>query len=307
MRPKTYDEWVYIVHEILDEIGASNMCRKNIAKRLMDANYSERCVCELVDISTCALNYKKVEQMDEFISDKIREVKARFPHYGYRRIRAELQREGLHVNLKKIYKLYTRICLEDASSREASIMRFPLRQDSTFNEVWAMDYLEFVTGSNKVQIVSVIDESSRQLKFCHAFSNISAEEIIIHLLPVINNEQPQCFVTDNGEVFNKPIWDPFYKNHNIIHNVISKGHPQENGFIERYNRTLREELLKYVVVSDLEIINRILDQWVYFYNNRRIHSSLGYMTPNEYVVDDRNFSMANQVSEDEEIIMAKAV
>lgn len=73
------------------------------------------------------------------------------------------------------------------------------------------------------------------------------------------------------------------KKHNVTLQYIQPGKPAQNAYIERFNRTYREEILDMYLFKNIQEVQFITDQWVSKYNTERSHQSLGNLTPHEYV------------------------
>ena len=70
--------------------------------------------------------------------------------------------------------------------------------------------------------------------------------------------------------------------HRVKLEFIKRGKPTQNGYVERFNKTYRTEILDYYLFSDLDEVRDITSRWIREYNEERPHESLGDLTPSEY-------------------------
>ena len=89
---------------------------------------------------------------------------------------------------------------------------------------------------------------------------------------------------DNGPEFIAQALSDWATEQKIILTFIQKGKPHQNGFIERFNKTFREELLDAYAFDNLKQARMLASAWMWIYNNERPHSSLLYMTPVQFLL-----------------------
>jgi len=73
------------------------------------------------------------------------------------------------------------------------------------------------------------------------------------------------------------------RRHGVELRVIQPGKPMQNGYVERFNRTYREEVLNCYVFETLGEVRRMTDEWLVRYNEHRRHESLGNLSPRQYL------------------------
>ena len=88
---------------------------------------------------------------------------------------------------------------------------------------------------------------------------------------------------DNGPEFISLKLATWAEDNNVALEFIKPGKPTQNSFIERFNRTYRDEILNYYVFHRLSEVREITDNWIIEYNEIRPHDSLGKLTPKEYL------------------------
>ena len=89
---------------------------------------------------------------------------------------------------------------------------------------------------------------------------------------------------DNGPEFISSVFKKWANQHGIFIQYIQPGKPAQNGFIERFNRTYREDILDMYIFESLDEVIRITTNWIISYNNERPHESLGNQSPMEFAI-----------------------
>ena len=89
---------------------------------------------------------------------------------------------------------------------------------------------------------------------------------------------------DNGPELTSVLMAEWAETHSVTLEFIQPGKPTQNSFIERFNRTYREEVLDMYVFKHLSEVRNITERWIDEYNEQRPHESLGNLTPREYMI-----------------------
>ncbi|WP_420840641.1 integrase core domain-containing protein, partial [Aliidiomarina quisquiliarum] len=93
---------------------------------------------------------------------------------------------------------------------------------------------------------------------------------------------PEKIRVDNGSEFTSEVFTSWAKVHGIMIDYIKPGCPYQNAYIERFNRTYRDDVLDLYIFNNLNEVKQITENWIEFYNTERPHDSLNDMTPLEY-------------------------
>ena len=127
---------------------------------------------------------------------------------------------------------------------------------------------------------NVLDDYNREILNITLDKGLSSKRIIRELDKLLEwRGRPEELRVDNGPEFISRAMESWCAEHGITLRFIQKGKPSQNGFIERFNRTYREEVLDRYVFTDLDQARLFTHAWMWVYNNERPHSSLGYRTP----------------------------
>lgn len=213
------------------------------------------------------------------------------PRYGYRRITALLKREGHEVNPKRVQAIRKRHGLQvpkkQRRSRRVSENEAQRLRATTKDEVWSWDFIHDQTEHGaSFRMLSIMDEYTRQ---CHHLAprlSYRADNVIEALEGLIaEHGVPKYIRSDNGPEFIAHKIKDWLKNNGIKSHYITPGSPWENGYIESFHDKLRDEFLNRELFYSIREAEILLEGWRKEYNDTRIHSSLGYQTPNEYAAN----------------------
>jgi len=249
----------------------------------------ERRTCQVLGQARSTQRYlsrKKVKYEDALRLAIIRLAK-QYGRYGYRKITALLRIEGWSVNHKKVERLWREEGLQVPKRHKKrkrlydhkhSIIRMrPLYP----HHVWSVDFVQdrLIRG-RKYRMLTVIDEYTRQCLTVHAQFNLTSQEVLETLSQLfIQHGKPIYIRSDNGSEFKANLLQQWLKAVDVEPLYIYPGSPWENGFNERFNGTLRNEVLNAEVFYSLKEAQSVIKQWVQQYNHIRPHQSLNYRTP----------------------------
>ena len=260
------------------------MARRDAALRAMrDHDISQRRACTLVGVDPKTVRRERSPDNPDIRREmgKIAEKRRRF---GYRRIGILLERKGITMNHKKLYRLYREEGLSVRRRRgrkRARGSRSP--QALRPNQRWSMDFVSDTFGaSRRFPILAVNDDCCRENLGLIADTSISGDRVARELDALVRiYGKPACIVSDNGTEFTSKAILKWANANDVEWHYIDPGKPQQNGYIESFNGSLRDECLNEEIFESLADARRTLALWRYDYNNVRPHSSLGGMTPAE--------------------------
>ncbi|WCP12335.1 IS3 family transposase ISRosp2 [Sphingobium sp. AntQ-1] len=146
---------------------------------------------------------------------------------------------------------------------------------------WSMDFVSDTFGaSRKFRILAINDDCCRENLCLVGDTSISGARVARELDTLVRlYGKPACIVSDNGTEFTSRAILEWAGKNKVEWHYIDPGKPQQNGFIESFNGSLRDELLNEELFDSLADARRKLAIWRYDYNNVRPHSSLGNRTP----------------------------
>jgi putative transposase len=263
--------------------------------KILKDDYSLRLLCEALDVHRCNLYHQPRPDEDRPIKGALRELAGAWPTYGYRRLTAMLRREGLPVNAKRVRRLMHElgICGE-APRREPrttdsdhAYPRFPNLVEGLEAEhpdqVWVADITYIRLRKEFVYLSVIMDVFTRCIRGWHLGRSLEQELTLTALEGAFERGCPEIHHSDQGVQYAATAYVAMLTGRGVKISMASVGEPEENGYAERLMRTIKEEevdLSEYEEFSDaMRGLGRFLDD---VYNRKRIHSSLGYLTPAEF-------------------------
>ena len=252
---------------------------------MRDHELSQRRACILVGVDPKTVRRERPPDNPDIRKEmgRIAETRRRF---GYRRIGILLERKGMKMNHKKLYRLYREEGLSVRrrhGRKRARGSRSPMPEALRPNQRWSMDFVSDTFGaSRRFRVLAVNDDCCRENLALIADTSISGARVARELDALVRlHGTPESIVTDNGTEFTSQAILKWAKDNGVGWHYIDPGKPQQNAFIESFIGSLRDECLNEEIFDGLDDARRTLGLWRYDYNNVRPHSSLGGMTPAE--------------------------
>lgn len=250
---------------------------------------SVRQACVLFSICQSVYYYKPAPSVDYEIQDKLAELAKLHDRWGFWMMYYDLRRLNYVWNHKRVYRIYTEMKLNlrrKHKKRLPSRPVEPLVQPLLPNLTWSMDFMHDVLSNGiKFRTFNVIDDFNREALNITLGTSITSKRVIRELEKLIDwRGKPSFLRVDNGPEFIAHEMEEWARANSIELKFIPKGKPHKNGYVERFNRTYREEILDSYLFDDLKTGQILSNSWMWIYNNERPHSSLNYHTPTEFLL-----------------------
>jgi putative transposase len=246
---------------------------------------SERRVCGLMEVPRTSFRYRSCRD-DRDLRERLLHLAREKPRYGYRRLHVLLRRDAVVVNHKKVQRVYRELGLTVKRTRRKRLER-ELRPRPVLmapNQEWSIDFASDVTaGGQRLRVLSVIDSFTKQSVALEVDTSFPSRRVTRVLSRAMNNYgKPLAMRCDNGpEISSRHFlaW-AIEEKIDIVH--IRPGKPTENAYVESFHGRLRDECLNVSWFWNLFDARRKISAWQREYNTQRPHSSLGYLTPEEF-------------------------
>ena len=211
----------------------------------------------------------------------------KYGRYGYRRITALLKAEGWCINHKRVERIWREEGLRVPQKQQkrgrlyfndGSCIRLrPLHK----NHVWSYDFVQDrLCNGKKIRMLTVIDEYTRKCLKIKVGYKLKSDDVLESIADLFLSEGlPEYIRSDNGSEFVAKSVQDFFGKINVKTAYIAPGSPWENGFNERFNEILRDELLNREIFFNLKEAQVLVENYRNEYNQIRPHSSLNYQPP----------------------------
>ena len=208
------------------------------------------------------------------------------PTRGFWKCRKILRRQGRPWNHKKIYRVYCRMHL---NRRRAARRRLPKRHRVALyvprqpDTVWSADFMaDSLVSGRRFRTFNVVDDFNREVLHIEIDTSITSERLV-RVFRRLQAERtlPRVLRTDNGPEFLGETFTQWATDAGMAIQYIQPGKPNQNAYIERFNRTYRDELLDQHLFATLDDVREATYWWMLEYNEERPHDSLGDRTPRE--------------------------
>jgi transposase InsO family protein len=269
-----------------------------VVKRLSgEGGYPVELVCDLLELPRSSYYYHTHPRRNEGVVIALRELAGQFPTYGKWRLTHQLRRKPheLVVNHKRVRRLMRQEGLLQPIRRRQSrttnsdhpYPRYPNRvkdlQIVHPDQVWVSDITYIRLGNEFVYLAIVMDVFTRVIRGWELRKSLEGELALEALRRALLGHCPQIHHSDQGIQYAANAYIDCLQDHQIQISMAAIGKAEENGYAERFMRTLKEEevdLSDYQDFADAyHQIGTFIDE---VYCTKRIHSSLGYLTPAEF-------------------------
>lgn len=263
--------------------------REAVARVVQEHGVSQRRACEVLSVDRSSMRYRSIRSDDASIREAMKKVASERRRFGYRRIHAMLDRQGIIMNLKKLRRLYReeKLTVRKRGGRKRALgTRHPLALPSRSNERWSLDFVsDAFTDGRRFRVLAVVDDFTRECLCLVADTSLSGHRLARELDSLIAKRgKPKTIVSDNGTEMTSMAILKWCQQTHIEWHYIAPGKPMQNGFIESFNGSFRDECLNETLFSSLAQARTTITAWKEDYNSNRPHSSLGNITPSEFAM-----------------------
>jgi putative transposase len=237
------------------------------------------------------------EEMD--LRDRIQRIAVAHRHYGYRRVTAELRRQGRAVNHKRVARLMR---LDNLLALRRSAFRTPTTDSKHTlrvylnlaarltltgpNQLWIADLTYIHLRGEFVYLAVVLDRWSRKVIGWRLSRSLQSAVAVEALDQALQSRRPPTGLvhhSDRGIQYASDDYTSMLSAHGILPSMSRAGNPWDNAACESFMKTLKTEQIDGTHYQTLEDLQRDMESFLDgYYNTRRLHSSLGYRPPDEF-------------------------
>jgi transposase InsO family protein len=255
---------------------------------------SERRACRVVGQHRSTNRYEATAvDFEEKLVARMTALAEQHPRWGYRMIKNLLVEEGWAVNVKRVHRLWRQEGLQVPPQRLKSSGQKAIGDASNSaanlpalyrNHVWSYDFMSARSvDGGALRILNVLDEHTREAHESKVARSIGSESVRQHLEKLFaRHGKPKYLRADNGgEVIGEDL-QLWLKEQGVTPVFIAKASPTQNCYIERFNGSMRRELLNGELFHSVLEAKVVINEWLELYNTRRPHRGLDGKTPSAY-------------------------
>jgi putative transposase len=259
--------------------------------------YPTRLVCRLLDVPRCQLYRQgsRTTDQDRALRQALERLAGAWPTYGYRRLTAMLKRQGWTVNGKRVRRLMNALGIHGllpvrrkrTTNSNHSFPRFANLVEGLHvvrpDQVWVADITYIRLRQDFVYLAVLMDVFTRRVRGWHLGRDLDGALTLLALRRALRRGRPEIHHSDQGVQYAATGYVERLHQVEAQVSMAAVGEPRENGFAERLMRTIKEEEVELSEYQDYADAYRQLGRFLdAVYNRKRIHSSLGYLTPAEF-------------------------
>lgn len=248
---------------------------------------SERQACRIMNLSRSVFRYQARKRDEQELVHELLAMAERKPRWGFGKMADYLKNKGFGWNHKRIYRVYCELRLNlRVKPKKRLPKRMPqvLSQPETANRSWSLDFMsDSLTSGRAFRTLNILDDFNREVLWIEVDTSLPAERVVRILETLIAwRGCPIQIRMDNGPELISHRLATWAQEHHITLAHIQPGKPAQNAYIERFNRTFREEVLDAYLFSSLEQVRQIVEAWIEEYNLIRPHEALQGLSPYQF-------------------------
>jgi putative transposase len=259
-------------------------------RAVKEKGVSIRLACQAFRISESCYRYKaKLSEENALIADWLLRLTSTQRNWGFGLCFLYLRNvKGFAWNHKRVYRIYRELELNLRIKPKRRIKREtpqPLQTPNRPNEVWSMDFMhDELRDGRKFRLFNLLDDYNREGLEIEVDFSLPSLRVIRTLERVIQwRGKPKKLRCDNGPEYISRALQEWARKQEITLEYIQPGKPQQNAYIERYNRTVRYDWLNQHLFTSLDEVREQATKWLWVYNNERPHTAIGGIPPRQKV------------------------
>ena len=279
--------------------------REAIAFLVADHALSTRRACAAVRFSRSAF-YRRLHDRaanDAEVVEALNEQVDAHPRWGFWKCFARIRLDGKPWNHKRVHRVYCAMRLNlprRKKKRLSTRERQPMIVENAPNAVWALDFMsDALYRGGRFRTLNILDEGVREAVEIIVDTSIPGG-CVVRTLEQLRPWYglPKAIRCDNGPEIISQAFVDWCEENDVQIRYIQPGKPNQNPFVERFNRTYRHEVLDVHLFDSLDEVREVTERWLHTYNEIRPHDALGRIPPATYPrwLEAREFSTSERSS-----------
>jgi putative transposase len=254
----------------------------------MAEGLSERAACKLADCPRRTFQYRLRRADDPLIADRMRAIATERPRFGWRRINVLLQREGIILNHKRLRRIYRaeQLQVRARKTRHVKYVRGATVATATRpNERWSADFIhDTLANGRQIRVMTLIDDYTREALAVEVDFSLPTLRVL-RMFDLIGWERglPETVRFDHGPEFTSLAMLKWGAEHQVNLHTSSIRNSDAKRPSRIVQRTSSRRIANLNCFPDVFAARAAAEAWLIDYNELRPHSSLGYMTPSEFI------------------------
>lgn len=239
--------------------------------------------CRVLKLSRSVLRYESIKD-DATLSNLLLNQASIFPREGFWMSYSRLRNKGIKDNHKRMHRIYVKLGLNlrrKTKRRLPSRVKQPLEVPEQINHTWSIDFVhDTLENGRKFRCLNIIDDHNREIIHIETDYSIKSSRVIWILRHLIKQRtKPKRIRMDNGPEFIANLAKRWSEINEIEFLYIQPGKPTQNAYIERFNRTFREQMLDAYIFENIDQVREKIEEWVDDFNNVRPHKAFKGKSP----------------------------
>jgi len=277
--------------------------RRDAAGHVQESfDVSERRACAVTGQHRTTQRYApQVSSDEDALLESMAALVKENPRRGCRHITTLLQRDGWHVNYKRVHRLWKRegYRVPRKTRKKKAIgcdaNACDKRSATAPNDVWTWDFIHDRTVDGRaLKFLVIVDEYTRECLALRVHRSIKSADVLDVLSALIGERgAPRHIRSDNGTEFIAQSIRAWLADLGVETLYIAPGAPWQNGYVESFNSRLRDEFLEMNYFNNTKEATKLTGRWKEHYNHKRPQAALGKRTPEEFA---RRFGSSGSAS-----------
>ena len=250
---------------------------------------SVRQACRTLNLHRSVYRYQPKARDDDELRAELLQLAGRNPRWGFKKMYQYLRNQRKSWNHKRVHRVYCELGL---NLRVKPRKRLPKRDPQPLvvpekaNISWSLDFMhDSLANGRPIRTLNLLDDFNREGLWIEVDTSIPAARVIRVLeMLALWRGYPEQLRTDNGPEFISQKLADWAAAHEVKLAFIQPGKPAQNAYIERFNRTFREEVLDAYLFHTIEEIQALAHDWLEEYNAIRPHEALGGVPPYQFAL-----------------------
>jgi len=265
--------------------------RELVNYAIAEHELSERQACRAVNLNRGTYRYQSKKTDDHEIIQELHQLAESQPCWGCRKMTDYLRNQGHRWNHKRIRRIYRDLALNlhrKPKKRLAARTALALGVPVLSNLTWSLDFMsDSLSNGRAIRTLNIMDDYNREALWIEVDTSLPADRVVRVLENLLLwRSAPKQIRMDNGPEFISKRLENWAKEKQIELIHIQPGKPAQNAYIERFNRTFREDVLDAYLFDNLDEVRLIAEHWLEEYNTIRPHEALQGLSPRQFAIQN---------------------